>query len=414
MSMIANLQYGWTLFVNPIHEKYHWDTAAIQVAFTIFVLAETWLVPIEGYLVDKYGPKIVVVLSSLLVAIAWVMNGFADSLTILYLAAAVGGVGAGAVYGTCVGNAIKWFPDRRGFAAGLTAMGFGAGSALTVVPIASMIATRGYEATFIWFGIGQGLIVFILGFVLRAPPAGLSFAARRGAAVVATNRDYSPSEMARTPVFWVMYAMFVMMATGGLMATAQLGPIARDLRIADVPVSLLGLSLPALTFAMSIDRILNGVTRPFFGWVSDGIGRENTMFIAFALEAVGILALSRYGHEPLLFVLLTGLVFFAWGEIYSLFPATCGDAYGRKFASANAGLLYTAKGTASLLVPFTSIIAASNGGWRSVFLAASALNIVAAAMALLVLKPMRRRMSELPLGNRRKPTAATVVSNVPL
>jgi OFA family oxalate/formate antiporter-like MFS transporter len=413
MSMIANLQYGWTLFVNPIDEKYQWGRAAIQVAFTIFVLTETWLVPIEGYLVDKYGPKIVVVLSSILVAVAWVMNAFADSLAMLYVAAAVGGIGAGAIYGTCVGNALKWFPDRRGLAAGLTAMGFGAGSALTVVPIAAMIATRGYEATFIWFGIGQGLVVFVLGWLLRAPGAGFSAPAVKGGGLATTARNYTPTEMARTPVFWVMYAMFVMMATGGLMATAQLAPIARDFQIADVPVSMLGLTLPALTFAMSIDRVLNGVTRPFFGWVSDRIGRENTMFIAFALEAVGIMALSRYGHHPMAFVLLTGLVFFAWGEIYSLFPATCGDTYGRKFASANAGLLYTAKGTASLLVPFTSIMAASSGGWRSVFLAAAVLNAIAAAMALVVLKPMRRRMLAPAASPAVVPGATAKLSNAP-
>jgi len=393
MSMIANLQYGWTLFVNPIDEKYAWGRAAIQVAFTLFVLTETWLVPIEGYLVDRFGPRIVVVCASVLVGLAWVMNSFADSLPMLYLAAIVGGIGAGAVYGTCVGNALKWFPDRRGLAAGLTAMGFGAGSALTVVPIASMIATSGYEATFFRFGIGQGLVVFVLGWFLVQPPANFRVAtARWNTGRAGAPRDYTPIEMARTPAFWVMYVMFVLMAAGGLMATAQLAPIARDFRVADVPVNILGLTLPALTFALSIDRILNGVTRPFFGWVSDRIGRENTMFVAFSLEAVGILLLSRFGQNPLAFVFLSGLVFFAWGEIYSLFPATNADTYGTKYAAANAGLLYTAKGTASLLVPYTSVMAASSGGWRSVFIAASAMNAAAALMAIFVLKPMRRRM----------------------
>jgi OFA family oxalate/formate antiporter-like MFS transporter len=191
-----------------------------------------------------------------------------------------------------------------------------------------------------------------------------------------------------------MYAMFVMMAAGGLMATAQLGPIAKDFRIGDVPVSILGLTLPALTFALSIDRVLNGVTRPFFGWVSDHIGRENTMFFAFAVEAVGIVALAKLGHEPVYFVILTGLVFFAWGEIYSLFPSTCGDSYGSKFAATNAGLLYTAKGTASLLVPLTSVITAATGSWHAVFYIAAAMNAAAAIMALALLKPMRRRMAE--------------------
>jgi OFA family oxalate/formate antiporter-like MFS transporter len=395
MSMIANLQYGWTLFVNPIDDKYDWGRAAIQVAFTIFVLTETWLVPIEGYLVDRFGPRIVVVISSVLVGVSWVLNSVADSLTMLYIAAAIGGVGAGALYGTCVGNALKWFPDRRGLASGLTAMGFGAGSALTIIPISSMIQADGYEATFLFFGLMQGIVVFVLGWFLIAPGAGFKPAAASKAVSDAATpaREYTQLDMIRTPVFWVMYVMFVLMATGGLMATAQLAPIARDFQIADIPVSLLGITLPALTFALSIDRVLNGVTRPFFGWVSDRIGREQTMFIAFALEGIGILMLSAFGDDPVAFVLLTGLVFFAWGEIYSLFPATCADAYGRKYAAGNYGLLYTAKGTASLLVPVTSVVAASSGGWHTVFIAAAVMNLVAAFMALFVLKPLRLRMS---------------------
>src|SRR5438093_9433350 len=172
MVMVANLQYGWTLFVNPIDQKYHWGRAAIQVAFTIFVLTETWLVPLEGYLIDKFGPRLMICGSGFLVAVAWVMNAFADSLMALYFAAAIGGVGAGVVYGGCVGNALKWFPDHRGLAAGLTAAGFGAGSALTVIPIANMIQTSGYEAAFLWFGLGQGIMVMLFALFLRAPQAG--------------------------------------------------------------------------------------------------------------------------------------------------------------------------------------------------------------------------------------------------
>jgi MFS transporter, OFA family, oxalate/formate antiporter len=390
MSMIANLQYGWTLFVNPINDKFQWGKASIQVAFTIFVLTETWLVPVEGYLVDRFGPGLVTVVAGLLVGLSWALNAVADSLFLLYLAAAVGGIGAGAVYGTCVGQALKWFPDRRGLAAGLTAMGFGAGSALTVIPIASMIKSSGYQATFLYFGIAQGLVVFVLGWFLRKPDPGFGVAREVGAALA--QRDYTPLQMAATPVFWIMYAMFVLVAAGGLMATAQLAPIAKDFQIADAPVSLLGLTLPALTFALSIDRVLNGVTRPFFGWVSDRLGRENTMFIAFFLEGAGILMLSRFGHDPVAFVLLTGLVFFAWGEIYSLFPATCGDTFGPRFATANAGLLYTAKGTAALLVPLTSIVSASAGGWHTIFVTASVMNFVAAFTALFLLKPLRAGM----------------------
>jgi len=390
MVMIANLQYGWTLFVNPIDQKYHWGRAAIQVAFTIFVLTETWLVPIEGYLIDKFGPRVMICGSGFLVAVAWVINAYADSLLLLYLGAAVGGIGAGVIYGGSVGNALKWFPDRRGLAAGLTAAGFGAGSALTVIPIANMIASSGYEAAFFWFGIGQGVIVMFVALLLRAPQEG-EVQAPAAPAVQQTRRDYAPAEVLKTPVFWVMYAMFVMVGAGGLMAIAQLAPIANDYQIAGVPVSILGLTLPALTFALTIDRVLNGVCRPFFGWVSDHIGRENTMFIAFFIEGVGIYALLYFANNPVLFVILSGLVFFAWGEIYSLFPATCTDLYGRKFATTNYGMLYTAKGTASLLVPLANILTSATGSWHAVFYVAAILNIVAAVMAIAVLRPMRRR-----------------------
>jgi MFS transporter, OFA family, oxalate/formate antiporter len=386
MAMVANLQYGWTLFVNPINAAHGWDLKNIQWAFAIFVLLETWLVPVEGWFVDKFGPSLVVIIGGALCGMAWVINAYADTLGMLYLGAAIGGVGAGAVYGTCVGNALKWFPDHRGLAAGLTAAGFGAGSALTIIPIAAVIKSSGYQSAFLWFGIGQGVVCILLGFFLSPPRKGDVPETTR---VVITRRQYSPGEMLKTPTFYVMYAMFIMMAAGGLMATAQLGPIARDFKIADVPVSLIGITLPALTFALSIDRILNGLTRPFFGWVSDHIGRENTMFIAFGLEAVGIWMMSLYGNHPVAFVMLTGLVFFAWGEIYSLFPATCGDAYGTKYATTNAGLLYTAKGTASLLVPFANVLTEWTGSWHAVFITASLLNVVAALLALFVLKPMR-------------------------
>ena len=390
MVMIANLQYGWTLFVGPIDEKYQWGRAAIQIAFTIFVLTETWLVPIEGYLIDKFGPRIMISASGVLVAVAWVINSVADSLFLLYVGAAVGGIGAGVIYGGSVGNALKWFPDRRGLAAGLTAAGFGAGSALTVIPIANMIQSSGYEAAFLWFGLGQGLVVTVVALLLRAPQPG-EVAAPPTAAILQTRRDYTPAEALRTPVFWVMYAMFVMVGAGGLMAVAQLAPIASDFNVATIPVSLLGLTLPALTFALTIDRVLNGICRPFFGWVSDQIGRENTMFIAFLIEGIGIYALLLFAGNPLLFVILSGLVFFAWGEIYSLFPATCTDIYGRKFATTNYGMLYTAKGTAALLVPLANVLTSATGSWHAVFYAASMMNILAAVMALAVLKPMRIR-----------------------
>jgi len=387
MIMVANYQYGWTLFVVPIGEKFGWSKAAIQVTFTLFVLFETWLVPAEGWLVDKFGPRWMIVSGGVLCLLAWLFMSFASSLGMFYFAGIIGGIGAGAVYGTCIGNAVKWFPGRRGLAAGLTAAGFGMGSALTIIPIANMIKDSGYQHTFLTFALIQGIVVIIFGFLILAPPATF-FTAAPKIAPGASRYQATPVQMLSTPVFWVMYLMFIMMAAGGLMATAQLAPIAKDFGVDKVPVTLLGLTMPALTFALFFDRILNGLTRPFFGWVSDHIGRENTMFIAFLLEGLGIMALANFGTNPVMFVILSGLVFFAWGEIYSLFPSTVTDTYGATYATTNTGFMYTAKGTASLLVPFTSIIAAK-GNWHPVFMMAASLAIIAALMAVFVLKPMR-------------------------
>jgi OFA family oxalate/formate antiporter-like MFS transporter len=388
MAMIANLQYGWTLFVDPIDQKYHWGRSAIQLAFTLFVVTETWLVPVEAWFVDKYGPRAVVMFGGVTIALAWVLNSYANSLVLLYAAAIMSGIGAGAVYGTCVGNALKWFPDRRGLAAGVTAAGFGAGAAITVVPIAKMIAATGYESAFFSFGIGQGLIVLVLAIFLRKPSQAMPMK-KKQLNLPQTKIDYTPAQVLRTPVFWVMYLVFVMVAAGGLMAAAQIAPIAHDYKIADVPIGLFGFETVALTLAISLDRIFDGFGRPFFGWVSDTIGREHTMFIAFGTAALMLLTLSVYGHHPVVFVLATAVYFGVFGEIYSLFPATSGDTFGVKFATTNNGMLYTAKGTASLFVPLASLVAAS-WGWHAVFVIAVALNATAALMALFVVKPMRR------------------------
>jgi OFA family oxalate/formate antiporter-like MFS transporter len=390
MVAIANLQYGWTLFVGPIDSKFHWGKAAIQVAFTLFVLAETWLVPLEAYFVDRYGPRVIVAFGGILVGIAWVLNSAADSLAMLYTGGVIGGIGAGIVYGTASGAALKWFPDRRGLAAGLTAAGFGAGSALTIIPIANQIKASGYESAFLTWGILQGVVVVVCAFLMHAPRKE-DLAEVVVSSETQTTRDFTPVEMLKTPAFYLLYVMMTMVAMGGLMATAQLGPIAKDFKVADSSVSLLGLTMAALPFALSLDRILNGITRPFFGWVSDHIGRENTMFIAFGLEGVAIFLLITFAHIPVLFVIFSGLTFFGWGEIYSLFPATCGDLFGRKFATTNYGLLYTAKGTASLLVPIGSLIAGSRGNWYPVFMLAIAFDWIGALLALFVLKPLRKR-----------------------
>ena len=323
-----------------------------------------------------------------MIALSWVLNSYADSLTLLYAAAVVGGMGAGSVYGTCVGNALKWFPDRRGLAAGATAAGFGAGAAITVVPIATMIAASGYQAAFLYFGIAQGLIVFGLSFFIRPPSISVP-PKKRQLNLPQTRIDFTPPQVLRSPIFWVMYLVFVMVAAGGLMTAAQIAPIAHDYKIANTPVSLAGFQMAALTFAISLDRIFDGFGRPFFGWVSDNIGREHTMLIAFGTAALMLLTLSTYGHNPVVFVLATAVYFGVFGEIYSLFPATSGDTFGSKFAATNNGMLYTAKGTASLLVPLASIVA-TGYGWQAVFAIAVALNATAALMALLVIKPMRR------------------------
>ena len=407
MAMIANLQYGWTLFVDPIDAKFHWGRAAIQLAFTLFVVTETWLVPIEAWFVDKYGPRIVVMFGGVMITAAWVLNSYANSLVLLYFAAILAGIGAGSVYGTCVGNALKWFPDRRGLAAGATAAGFGAGAAITVVPIANMIASSGYQSAFLMFGIGQGVIVFVLAFFLRRPSQAMP-AKRKQLNLPQTKIDFTPPEVLRTPIFWVMYLVFVMVAAGGLMAAAQIAPIAHDFKIANEPVGLFGFQMAALTFAISLDRIFDGFGRPFFGWVSDSIGREHTMFIAFGTAALMLLTLSMYGHIPIVFVLATAVYFGVFGEIYSLFPATSGDTFGAKFAATNNGMLYTAKGTAALLVPLASLIA-EHFGWQAMFVIAVALNALAALLALFVIKPMRRHFI---LGNEAKTSASPVPDRI--
>ncbi|HEY2781039.1 MAG TPA: oxalate/formate MFS antiporter [Steroidobacteraceae bacterium] len=387
MASVANLQYGWTLFVNPIDAKFQWGRAAIQVSFSIFVLLETWLIPVEGYMVDRFGPKWVVMVGGVLVAAAWVMNSVASSLPVLYFGATLGGIGTGCVYGTCVGNALKWFPGRRGLAAGITASGFGAGAALTIVPIKHMIESSGYQHAFLTFGLIQGGIVFVMAWVLLAPPPSVAAVTIKPSQ---TAYGYTPLDVLKSPVFYVMYVMFVLIAAGGLTMAASMAPIADDFKIGKIPVDLFGVVMPALGFALVLNRIFDGVGRPFFGWLSDQIGREYTMALAFTIGAIALFSLSQSGGNPPVYVLLTALYFGVYGEIFSLFPATQGDTFGSKFAAANNGMLYTAKGMGSLLVPIAALIAKSFG-WNTVFAIFVTCNLIAALMALFVLKPMRVR-----------------------
>ncbi|QRX81705.1 oxalate/formate MFS antiporter [Glaciimonas sp. PAMC28666] len=391
MGLVANLQYAWTLFVSPIEAKNHWGLSAIQLSFSIFILVETWLVPIEGWLVDKFGPRPVIAAGAIFAALGWVINGHATTLTELYIGAVVAGIGAGCVYGTCVGNALKWFPDKRGLAAGLTAAGFGAGAAITVIPIANMIQSSGYQTAFHFFGILQGVFIFALAMLMVRPtaPKGVKVAPR----LVTTKVDYPTGKMLKTPVFWLIYGLFVAVAAGGLMATAQLGPIAKDYGLAKLPISILGLTLPLLTMTLSIDNLCNGFTRPLCGFISDRIGRENTMFIVFLGEGLSMLGLMKFGHDPIAFMTFAALVFLFWGEIFSIFPAICADTFGVKFAAGNAGTLYTAKGTASLLVPLASVLSAG-GNWDRVFIVAACITIAAAIAAKFLLAPIRRQFIE--------------------
>jgi OFA family oxalate/formate antiporter-like MFS transporter len=399
MIMIANLQYGWTLFVHPIAEAHKWSVASIQVAFAIFVALETWLTPLEGWIVDKLGtqrgPKLMVAFGGVLIAAGWIVNSKADTLSMLYLGAVLSGIGGGAIYATAVGQAVKWFPDRRGLAVGLTAAGFGAGAALTVVPIREVIASSGYQTAFFWFGLVQGAIVFLLAWLLRAPEPG-ELAGLAQPKVMQSARSYTPGEVLMSPIFWILYVMFVLVSASGLMATAQIALIARDYNVANIAI--IG-GATALSVALIVDNVCNGAARPLFGWVSDHIGREYTMAIAFGLGAVAYWLLGSAGHSPWAFVVFAALIFLTWGEIFSLFPSTCTDSFGPKFATVNLSLLYTAKGASAFLVPVANMIKASTGSWHMVFVATAIMNVIVVALALFVLKPMRSRIVASEAGN---------------
>jgi MFS transporter, OFA family, oxalate/formate antiporter len=391
MVMIANLQYGWTLFVNPINKAHGWSIASIQFAFAIFIALETWLTPIEGWIVDMLGPhrgpKLMIAFGGIMVSAGWVIDAYADTLAMLYFGAVVLGIGGGAIYATCVGMAVKWFPDRRGLAVGLTAAGYGAGAALTVIPIQYVIANYGYNAAFLWFGIGQGAVVFVLAMLLRGPEPG-ELAAAPTPKVAQSAKSFSPREVLMSPVFWVLYVMFVMVSAAGLMATAQIAPIASDFNVGN---QIVFWGATTLTAALIIDNIANGTARPLFGWISDNIGRELTMAIAFGLGGVAYWLLVVLGTAPWAFVLFAALIFLTWGEIFSLFPSTCTDTFGPKFATVNLGLLYTAKGTSAFLVPVANLIKSSTGSWYLVFVLTAVMNFIVVALALFVLKPMRAR-----------------------
>jgi MFS transporter, OFA family, oxalate/formate antiporter len=385
MIATANIQYAWTLFVPEIQETFGWERASIQIAFTIFVLVQTWLAPIEGYFIDKFGPRIMVALGAIFIGLAWVINSQATSLTGFYVGAAVGGIGVGSIYATCINNALKWFPDRRGLAVGLTAGGYGAGSAATILPIAAMIESSGFQETFFFFGLLQGGLAFVAAWFLKSPPKGAMAASAK---LVQSRKDYTLKEALNTKLFWLMMLMFTCVVTGGMMAVAQLGVIAQDLGVKEFEVNMYFFTMAALPLALMLDRIMNGISRPLFGWISDNIGREKTMVIAFTLEGIGIIALGYFGSNPWAFLILSGVVFLAWGEVYSLFSALAGDAFGTKHIGKIYGVLYCAKGLGALFVPVGNLMMEATGTWSTVLYTVAAMDLFAAFLAIAVLRPV--------------------------
>ena len=389
MAAIANLQYAWTLFTVPLTKALGVKLSAVQFAFTLFILLETWLVPFEGYLIDKLGIRKVVSVGALLVGAGWIGAGKATTLGQLYFWYGLGGIGCGAVYGACMGTALKWFPDRRGLAAGLTAGAYGFGTAITVLPIQKMIANSGYQSAFVTFGIIQGLIVLVVVQFVSPPEPGWKPAGWVPPAQIQATQSpisYTPLQMIKTPIFYLLYFTMALVAFSGLMVTAQLKPIAASYGL-DKGVFAIGMS--ALTLALMLDRIMNGLTRPFWGWVSDHIGRYNTMAIAFSIGGLGYLALCYLVSSPIFFVLITGLTFFAWGEIFSLFPAAIADVYGTKYATVNYGVQYTAKGLAAIFGGWgAATLMQMSGSWVPVLWAGMACNLIAASTAFFVIRPL--------------------------
>jgi OFA family oxalate/formate antiporter-like MFS transporter len=385
MIATANIQYAWTLFVPEIQDKFGWARAEIQIAFTLFVLVQTWLAPIEGHFIDKFGPRVMVAFGAVMIGCAWIVNSQATSLLGFYVGAAMGGIGVGSIYSTCINNALKWFPDRRGLAVGLTAGGYGAGSAATILPIAAMIESSGFQHTFLFFGILQGSLAFIAAWFLRSPSKSEVKASSK---LTQATRDYTLKEALSTKLFWLMFVMFILVVTGGMMAVAQLGVIAKDLGVKEFQVDLHFFVMAALPLALMLDRIMNGVSRPLFGWISDNIGREKTMVIAFSLEGMGIIALGYFGSNPWAFLILSGVVFLAWGEVYSLFSALAGDAFGTKHIGKIYGVLYTAKGIGALFVPLGNLMMEATGTWSTVLYTVALMDLTAAFLAIMMLRPV--------------------------
>ena len=393
MMAISSPQYVWTLFTGPLNQKLGTTLAELQWAFSLLIILQTWCSPLQAYLVDRFGPRLLISVGALMSGGGWVLSAYAGNVWALYFTyGVICGFGTGIIYVGIIGLMVRWFPDRRGLATGLAAAGYGFGAFFTSFPIDSMIKSSGYQHTLLVFGIIQGVIGILAAQGLRVPPEGYrpaGFSEATVATELQSRRSFSPQEMLRSPVFWLLFIMMSMMSTSGLMVTSNVGPFAKEYKVADIMV--FGL-MAALPFSLTLSRVTNGLTRPFFGWVSDHIGREATMALAFSLEAVAILVLFAFLDNPLLFVLLTGLVFFGWGEIFSLFPSTLTDTFGPKFAATNYGFLYIAQGVGSILGgPAAAFLKQQTGSWFAVFVIVAGLDALTAILALAVLRPMRQR-----------------------
>jgi oxalate/formate antiporter len=412
MVVISSPQYVWALFTQPLTAGLGSTLPELQITFSILIVVQTFLSPWQGVLVDRFGPRLLLSVGVLITGVSWIMAAQASSLTALYLTyGLLGGIGTGIVYVGVVGHMVQWFPDKRGLATGLVAAGYGIGALLTTFPISVVLRQSTYQDALTRFGLIFAVVGLAAAQGLRRPDTAWQMAwnqRRRagGATVASAPIDISPLEMLRTPIFWLMFVMMTMMSTTGLMVTSQMGAFTRDFGMAGVLV----FGLPLLPLALSLDRITNGATRPLFGWISDRIGRENTMLIAFALEgtAMTLWLLSR--GNPVLFVLLSGLVFFGWGEIFSLFPSTLTDTFGTKHATANYGCLYMAQGVGSVLGgPVAALLHQSTGSWIPVFAVIITMDFTTAALAIAALKPMRRRWLEKSHRERVTATAEETV-----
>ncbi len=392
MMAISSPQYVWTLFTGPLNQRLGTTLAEIQVTFSLLIVLQTFFSPFQAYLVDRFGPRLLISIGAIMAGGSWVLSSYVSSVWGLYLTyGIVGGFGTGIIYVGIIGLMVRWFPDRRGLATGLAAAGYGFGAFFTSFPIDTMIKTSGYQHTLLVWGIIQGIIGVVAALGLRVPPEGYLPAGFDPATTqreLQSKRSYTPQEMLKSPVFYLLFLMMTMMSTSGLMVVSNVGPFANEYKVAQVLV----LGMAALPLSLTLSRVTNGLTRPFFGWVSDHIGREQTMALAFALEAVAILVLFSVLDKPALFVVLTGLVFFGWGEIFSLFPSTLTDTFGPKFAATNYGFLYIAQGVGSILGgPAAAFLKQTTGSWTIVFILVACLDALTAFLAITALRRMRQR-----------------------